>query len=250
VTAEYFDQWYADMTGSTVLERAKQRHLGLPPELQSTSGLTLDGLREIGGLLALGPEVTMLDLACGRGGYGLWLARETGARVVGVDFSRVAVEQAAMAMPAFGLDGSRADFRVGALEATGLPTGSVDAVLCVDAIQFAASVEAAATEMRRVLRPGGRVAVTCWEPTSRGDEAVPARLRRLDLATQLTGGGLVDVQVVERPAWRAAERGMWEEAVACDPAGDPALQSWHDEGVRSLATWNRLRRVLATATAP
>lgn len=216
MTAEYFDQWYADMTGSTVLERAKQAHLGLPPELQSTSGL----------------------------------ARETGARVIGVDFSRVAVDQATEAVASFGLDGSRADFRVGELESTGLAAGSVDAVMCVDAIQFAGSVVAAAKEMRRVLRPGGRVVATCWEPVEPGDAAVPERLRRLDLATQVAEGGLADIRLAERRAWRAAERGFWEAAVAHDPGADPALRSWHDEGVRSLATWDRLRRVLATGRAP
>jgi hypothetical protein len=43
---------------------------------------------------------------------------------------------------------------------------------------------------------------------------------------------------------------MWEEAAALDPGDDPALQSFHDEGVRSLQIFHRVRRVLATATAP
>ena len=43
---------------------------------------------------------------------------------------------------------------------------------------------------------------------------------------------------------------MWEEAAALDPGDDPALKSFHDEGVRSLATFPLLRRVMATATAP
>ena len=43
---------------------------------------------------------------------------------------------------------------------------------------------------------------------------------------------------------------MWMEAEALDPGDDPALRSFHDEGVRSLARRDGLRRVLATATAP
>ena len=43
---------------------------------------------------------------------------------------------------------------------------------------------------------------------------------------------------------------MWEEAAALDPDGDPALQSLHDEGLRALASFNLMRRVMATATAP
>ena len=40
---------------------------------------------------------------------------------------------------------------------------------------------------------------------------------------------------------------MWEEAAALDPGDDPALQSFHDEGVHSLTTFSLIRRVLATA---
>jgi hypothetical protein len=42
---------------------------------------------------------------------------------------------------------------------------------------------------------------------------------------------------------------MREEAAALDP-GDPALRSFHDEGVRSLETFDLVRRVIATASAP
>ena len=79
---------------------------------------------------------------------------------------------------------------------------------------------------------------------------LPDRLRKVDLRGGLTGAGFADVDVRERPVWRAAERAMWEEAAALDPVDDPALRSFHDEGVRSLQIFDRVRRVLATATAP
>ncbi|HXZ77820.1 MAG TPA: hypothetical protein VEH31_44070 [Streptosporangiaceae bacterium] len=43
---------------------------------------------------------------------------------------------------------------------------------------------------------------------------------------------------------------MWEQAAALDPGDDPALRSFHDEGVRALETFDLARRVIATATAP
>ena len=64
---------------------------------------------------------------------------------------------------------SNASFRIGALTATGLPDASVEAVLCTDAIQFPDG-RRAYDEIRRVLKPGGRVALTCWEPLDRNDE--------------------------------------------------------------------------------
>lgn len=175
------------------------------------------------------------------------IAARTGARLVGVDFSAEAVRQAVARADRLG---RTADFRTGDLAATGLDPHSVDGVVCVDAVQFAEQPAGAYRELRRVLVPGGRAVLTCWEPVDPTDERVPERLRRVDLQRGLTAAGFADVEVRERPQWRAAERSMWEEAVALDPGDDPALQSFHDEGLRSLDIFDRVRRVMATATEP
>jgi SAM-dependent methyltransferase len=244
---EYFDGWYADMVVSPVKDEIQQRHLGLPPHLLSTSLLGWEGIAEAVAALRLSPGDTLVDLACGRGGYGLEIAGRTGARLVGVDFSAEAVRQAREQARRLGVT---AEFRAGDLAATGLDTGSARAVLCVDAIQFAPQPQAAYGEIRRVLASGGRAVLTCFEARDRGDERVLARLRRVDLHAGLTAAGFDDVEVSDRPNWRAHERAMWEEAVALDPGDDPALRSFHDEGVRSLALFDLVRRVMATATAP
>jgi SAM-dependent methyltransferase len=245
--AKYFDGWYADMTASPVKDEIQQRHLGLPPRLLSTSLLGWDGIAEACAALRLSSGGTLVDLACGRGGYGLETAARTGARLVGIDFSAEALRQAREQAQRLG---ATADFRAGDLAATGLDAGVADAVLCVDAIQFAPRPEAAYREIARILAPGGRAVLTCWEPLHPGDQRLVERLRRVDLAAGLTAAGLRDVEAGDRPGWRAAERAMWEEAVALDPGDDPALRSFHDEGVRSLETFGLLRRVIATATAP
>lgn len=245
--ASYFDKWYADMPGSPVTDEIQQRHLGLPPQLLSTSALPWDGIGEVVAALRLAPGDTLLDLACGRGGYGLEIAARTRARLVGVDFSAEALRQARESATRLGRP---AEFRLGDLAATGLDSGSVDAVLLVDAIQFAAKPESGYQELRRVLTPGGRAVLTCWEPVRPGDTRLPERLRGVDLAAGLTTAGFEDVEVRERRDWRALERAMWEEAVALEPGDDPALRSMHDEGVRSLQTWDLVRRVMATAAAP
>jgi hypothetical protein len=66
----------------------------------------------------------------------------------------------------------------------------------------------------------------------------------------LEGAGFVDVVVRERADWRAAEQAMWREAAALDPGDDPALVSFHEEGVRVLEGFDRVRRVMATAAGP
>jgi SAM-dependent methyltransferase len=246
-SAKYFDGWYTDMVGSPAKDEIQQRHLGLPSHLLSTSLLGWEGIAEVAEALRLSPGDTLLDLACGRGGYGLEIAARTGARLVGVDFSAEAVRQARAHTRR--LDRT-ADFRLGDLAATGLGDGSVDAVLCVDAIQFAQQPDVAYCELQRILAPGGRAVLTCWEPLVQGDERLPGRLRRVDLAAGLTAAGFSNIEVRDRPGWRACERAMWQEAAALDPGDDSALQSFHDEGMRSLEILDLTRRVIATATVP
>lgn len=246
-TPEYFEQWYFNMAGGASRDDITQRHLGLPPRLLSTSLLTWDGIAEVVNELHLEPGGRLLDLACGRGGYGLEIASRTRATLLGVDFARAAIDQARdLAIQFTDVD---AAFRLGELAATGLPAGSVDAVLCVDAIQFNSSAESFA-EMRRVLVAGGRVALTTWEARDRADERVPERVRAMDTAAGLTAAGFNQVEVRERPHWRDAERAMWEEAAALDPGEDPDLQSLHDEGLAILPFFDLTSRVLATGTAP
>lgn len=245
--AEYFDHWYADMTVSPVKDEIQQRHLSLPPHLLSTSLLGWEGIAEAVTALRLSGGATLVDLACGRGGYGLEIASRTGARLIGVDFSAEAVRQATEQARRLG---AAAEFRVGDLTSTGLAAGAAGGVLCVDAIQFAPEPPAAYAEIRRILAPGGRAVLTCWEPREPGDERLPARLRRVDLAAGLTAAGFGEVEVRDRPAWRDRERAMWAEAAALDPGDDPALISFRDEALRSPVVIERTRRVMATATAP
>lgn len=224
-----------------------QRHLGLPPHVLSSSALGSKGLAEVVDALRLAPGDTFLDLACGRGGYGLEIAARTGTRLVGVDFSAEAVRQAREQARRLGQE---AEFRVGELTAIGLAAGSVDAVLCVDAIQFADPADAAYDEMNRVLVPGGRVVLTCWEPVDRDAGQLPEALRAVNLHAGLTAAGFDQVDIRDRPDWRAAEHALWQEAAAHDPGDDPSLGALHDEAVRTLAIFHLMKRVMATATVP
>jgi hypothetical protein len=94
------------------------------------------------------------------------------------------------------------------------------------------------------------VVLTNWEPVEWDDQRLPDRLRRVDLGTGLTAAGFESVEVRDRPGWRAGERAMWQEAAALDPGDDPALRSFHDEGVAGLEIFGLIRRVIATANTP
>lgn len=226
------------------------RHLGLPAELGSAGVLPWDALDEIAVALRLPAGGLLVDAACGRGGYGIELARRCSAKLVGVDFSPVALEQARR-IAARRLSPGQAEFKTGTLTCMDLPTGAADAILCTDSVQFADPPVAALSEFRRVLVSGGGVALTSWRPASPDDGRVGTRLRHLDLRRDLESAGFQNVVVAGRPRWRAAERGIWDEALATNNHdSDPALASLQEEGRRSLENFDALQRVIAFAKAP
>jgi cyclopropane fatty-acyl-phospholipid synthase-like methyltransferase len=104
--------------------------------------------------LRLRPGALLVDLGCGRGGPGIWVARATSATLVGVDFSEEACRLAAERAAVFGL-ADRSTFRVARLDGTGLPDGCADGLMSVAALYFVDSA-AGLREVHRVLVPGGR----------------------------------------------------------------------------------------------
>jgi hypothetical protein len=87
-------------------------------------------------------------------------------------------------------------------------------------------------------------------PSARTTNGCPAVCGGVDLAAGLAAIGFSNIEVRDCPGWQACERAMWQEAAAFDPGSDPALQSFHGEGMRSLEILDLTRRVIATATAP
>jgi SAM-dependent methyltransferase len=247
LSAEYFDGWYADQVATRVVAEITNRHMGFPPDTRAGT-VPAEAIPELAEELRLRPGSTLLDLACGRGAYGLLVAREVGTALIGMDFSAQALTEARE--QAVRMDVRNVSFRIGELTATGLPDDGVDAVLCTDAIQFPDEPASAYNEIRRVLKPGGRVALTCWEPLDRDDERLSPRIRGANLGAGLHQAGFTDVEVRDRPSWLAREHALWTEAVTLDPGDDPALRSLHAEGVKSLQWTALLRRVLAVATSP
>lgn len=162
--AQGYDAVYAAIPNSPTFDRLWREHsLGddYPRGFEHISFLPLPELRGMAAALNLGAGSVLVDLACGMGGPGLWVARERGARLVGVDVSTVAVAAAGERARRLGLEGI-ARFERGTFAATVLEPASADAVMTVDAFQYAPNKRAALAEVARVLRPGGRFAFSCF----------------------------------------------------------------------------------------
>lgn len=109
------------------------------------------------------PGEQVLDVACGTGLITLAAARAVGpdGRVLGVDISDRMVERAARRANTLGL-GARARFERMDGEALALPDASFDLALCGLGLMYLPDWDRGLREMRRVLRPGGRLAAAVW----------------------------------------------------------------------------------------
>jgi SAM-dependent methyltransferase len=172
LTAAGFDQVHVAAAKSTLLREFAALAYGdeYPAEVAPTGMTTWWILGRCIAGLRVGPGERLVDLGCGSGGPGLWLARASGADLVGVDWSHVAVEAARRRAADFLPDG-RARFVVGELADSGLPTDEADAVLCLDAVFFAPDRVAALREVRRLLRPDGRYVFSATEVDSPPDRS-------------------------------------------------------------------------------
>ena len=105
---------------------------------------------------------TVLELAAGPGGTGFAAAALVGerGRVLSTDFSPEMVEVARRRGAELGLQ--NVEYRVMDAERIELDAGSVDGVLCQSGFMLVADTAAALSETRRVLRPGGRLALSVW----------------------------------------------------------------------------------------
>jgi arsenite methyltransferase len=109
--------------------------------------------------LAVGLGDTVADIACGPGESTLQVARTTGARAIGLDLSADSISAARRAAEQTGVEGS-VDFVVADAEALALEDGAVDGVLCECSLCTFPDKRQAAAEIFRILKPGGRLALS------------------------------------------------------------------------------------------
>jgi SAM-dependent methyltransferase len=137
----------------------------IEPMLRPIHLAALEALAPLSGL-------SLLDAGCGAG-LALRLAAERGARVSGLDASAALLDVARGRLP----DG---DLRVGDIEELPYDDATFDVVTAYNSIQYASDPKTAVSELARVARPGGRVAIEVWGEAARCEtEVFFARLKEL-----------------------------------------------------------------------
>jgi SAM-dependent methyltransferase len=112
--------------------------------------------------LAPNPGDTVLELGAGTGDTGFAAAIVLGerGRLISSDFSPAMVEVARRRSVQLGL--RNVEYRIIDAERMELGDDSADGVLCQSGYMLLADPAAALAETRRVLRPGGRLALSVW----------------------------------------------------------------------------------------
>jgi arsenite methyltransferase len=156
----------------------------------------------------LRPGETVLDLGAGGGADVLISARRVapGGRAIGLDMTDEMLALARRNAAAAGVD--NVEFVKGYIEEIPLPDASVDVVISNCVINLSGDKQKVLDEAARVLRPGGRFAVSDVIADSGMDEATRAdmaqwtgciagALTRAEFESALANAGLVDVEIDE-----------------------------------------------------
>ncbi|WP_435065320.1 arsenite methyltransferase [Halobaculum sp. EA56] len=170
-------------------------------------------------IAGLEPGETVLDLGSG-GGFDCFLAaREVGdeGRVIGVDMTPEMVERARGNVEAN--DAANVEFRLGEIEHLPVADGSVDVILSNCVINLSPDKRRVVAEAYRVLRPGGRLAVSDVVATA----DLPDDLREDPASVSACLGGAAPIPTLES---MLADAGFVDVAIEPKDDSESFVREW------------------------
>ena len=129
---------------------------------------SLTATRELVELCHIAEPTYVLDVGCGVGATPVYLVREHGCRVVGIDITPKMIERSSSRVERAGLS-ELIELRVADARVLPFEDDTFDAVICESVVVFLEDKQRALDEFVRVTRPGGYVGLTemtLLKPTS------------------------------------------------------------------------------------
>ena len=254
-----YDAVYAVLIESPTFNRIWRTNAyreDFPIEFAHIGFLTLPEGRRMLELLAVGEGDVLVDVACGAGGPGLWAAQQSGASLIGIDASSTGIAAALRRAGDVGL-GDRARFEQGTFERTGLADGSADGIMSVEAFQYAPDKRAAVRELIRIMRPGARLALICFEVDPSKAEGLPVLgVDPIpDYRPLLENAGFNVEAYEETPGWEERVYAVFGAIVDASETltqemGERAAAAAVAEAMLTVAMKPYPRRILAVARRP
>jgi SAM-dependent methyltransferase len=253
--ADAFDRSHGGRMQSAIVEQIYRSAFGddYPETAQPNAFYSRTTLHRLATALHVGTGQTIVDLGCGHGGPGLWVAQLTGANLIGIDLSPTGIEVARRRAAETGL-AERAQFRVGDITATGSPDSSCDGAMSLDVLPFVPDQAAAVREVTRMLRPGGRFAFTTWEEL--GDSplephALAPDSETIDYRNLVEEAGL-QVEICEEPPnWRNQQQRLAEGVIAAEAEVSKEMGAHYPAMARTfLQNLSKVRYLFVVARRP
>lgn len=215
-------------------------HYGSPPQRKDFLTAKADFVHEMvrwGGLAQLPSGTTVLDVGCGIGGSSRILAQDYGFAVTAITISPQQVKRAQELTP----QGLNVQFRVDDAMALSFPDASFDVVWSIEAGPHMPDKAVFASELMRVVKPGGVLVVADWN--QRDDRQQPLNFWEKPVMRQL-------LDQWSHPAFASIEgfaelleaTGFVEGEVTTADWTEQTLPSWLDSIWQGIARPNGLVR--------
>ena len=158
------------------------------------------------GFARLQPGEVVVDFGCGGGLDVILAAHKVGphGKVVGLDIAPEMIDRARQAVAAAGLQDRDIDLRVAELENSQLPDTYADVIISNCVINLCPDKDAVYTEAYRLLRPGGRLAISDIVFTEVIDPDLQERFR-------LTWAGCLGGAIPEADYWQTVKNAGFTE---------------------------------------
>lgn len=214
-----------------------------PEETDPSGFVTLADLKNIVKYLEIRPGETLIELGCGTGGPGLWIAREKKSNYIGIDLSEKAIEIASQRIKNFKME-NRAKFQKGDICATKFPDNFFDGAISIDVLHFVPDKLAVVNEVGRILRSDRLFVFTTYEKKR------PSKIN--DIRIMLRNAGF-EVKIYDEPIdWERRQLEFYQSVlnsknILIKEMGDEDSRPWIEAAQNFMPVQKYMRRVLVVA---